>query len=261
MRSMGVGGFLIPLVSIARGRDAAAGAALALRPARDSASRRRVMRRLHCRCRTGRPTTSSRGSGRGSRARSCAGPSLYLAAGGDAARRRRDPRVRARADARARRSGSRSTRRRCAASTCSSRRVGPGAVAPAQVLVDARRAGRRRARRRAQRAIGRLVARAAARPRGRRGASTAPTAAASSTERPLRAGDRRRQARVRRRPRRRRFVAPAARRRSIPAAAFPAGVDVLAGGGPPQGVDFLDRAYGVLPLARRSPCSCSPTCC
>jgi putative drug exporter of the RND superfamily len=33
----------------------------------------------------------------------------------------------------------------------------------------------------------------------------------------------------------------------IPAARFPEGVDVEAGGGPPQGVDFLDRAYGAFP--------------
>ncbi len=33
----------------------------------------------------------------------------------------------------------------------------------------------------------------------------------------------------------------------IPAARFPADVRVLAGGGPPQGVDFLDRAYGYFP--------------
>jgi RND superfamily putative drug exporter len=33
----------------------------------------------------------------------------------------------------------------------------------------------------------------------------------------------------------------------IPGAGFPAGVKVLAGGGPPQGVDFLDRAYGSFP--------------
>jgi putative drug exporter of the RND superfamily len=33
----------------------------------------------------------------------------------------------------------------------------------------------------------------------------------------------------------------------IPAAGFPAGVRVLAGGGPPQGVDFLDKSYGVFP--------------
>jgi RND superfamily putative drug exporter len=33
----------------------------------------------------------------------------------------------------------------------------------------------------------------------------------------------------------------------IPAAAFPSGVDVLAGGGPPFGVDFLDITYGAFP--------------
>ena len=33
----------------------------------------------------------------------------------------------------------------------------------------------------------------------------------------------------------------------IPGAGFPEGVTVLAGGGPPQGVDFLDKAYGVFP--------------
>ncbi|MBX5474570.1 MAG: MMPL family transporter [Thermoleophilia bacterium] len=33
----------------------------------------------------------------------------------------------------------------------------------------------------------------------------------------------------------------------VPGARFPAGVRVLAGGGPPQGVDFLRRAYGVFP--------------
>ena len=33
----------------------------------------------------------------------------------------------------------------------------------------------------------------------------------------------------------------------VPRARFPAGVDVLAGGGPPFGVDFLDLTYGVFP--------------
>jgi uncharacterized membrane protein YdfJ with MMPL/SSD domain len=33
----------------------------------------------------------------------------------------------------------------------------------------------------------------------------------------------------------------------IPAAAYPAGVEVLAGGGPPFGVDFLDLTYGAFP--------------
>jgi uncharacterized membrane protein YdfJ with MMPL/SSD domain len=33
----------------------------------------------------------------------------------------------------------------------------------------------------------------------------------------------------------------------IPGARFPSGVEVLAGGGPPGGVDFLDQAYGAFP--------------
>jgi RND superfamily putative drug exporter len=33
----------------------------------------------------------------------------------------------------------------------------------------------------------------------------------------------------------------------IPAASWPAGVRVLAGGGPPQGVDFIERSYAVFP--------------
>jgi RND superfamily putative drug exporter len=37
------------------------------------------------------------------------------------------------------------------------------------------------------------------------------------------------------------------RSKLIPAAGFPAGVAVRAGGGPPQGVDFLDRAHGAFP--------------
>ncbi len=37
------------------------------------------------------------------------------------------------------------------------------------------------------------------------------------------------------------------RRTIIPAVSWPAGVTVLAGGGPPQGVDFIDRSYAVFP--------------
>jgi RND superfamily putative drug exporter len=37
------------------------------------------------------------------------------------------------------------------------------------------------------------------------------------------------------------------RGRIIPAAGWPPGVQVLAGGGPPQGVDFIDRSYAVFP--------------
>ena len=43
------------------------------------------------------------------------------------------------------------------------------------------------------------------------------------------------------------FVRDRLRPHIIPAASWPAGVDVLAGGGPPQGVDFIDRSYAVFP--------------
>src|SRR5205085_5227415 len=33
----------------------------------------------------------------------------------------------------------------------------------------------------------------------------------------------------------------------VPAASWPSGVRVLAGGGPPQGVDFIERSYSVFP--------------
>ena len=47
-------------------------------------------------------------------------------------------------------------------------------------------------------------------------------------------------------PESRRFVTRL-RRELVPAAGFPSGVHVVAGGAAPQGVDFLDRAYGAFP--------------
>jgi putative drug exporter of the RND superfamily len=47
-------------------------------------------------------------------------------------------------------------------------------------------------------------------------------------------------------PESRRFV-DRLRDRAVPAAHLPAGVHVYAGGAPPQGVDFLDRSYGAFP--------------
>jgi putative drug exporter of the RND superfamily len=121
--------------------------------------------------------------------------------------------------------------------------VGPGAIAPAQVLVDSGRSGGVGTAP-VETAIGRLVAELA------RDHEVAAAYHADS----------------------RRFVDPSGRyaqvivatrheygseeaqsfaRRLrtelIPAARFPAGVVVQAGGGPPQGVDFLDRAYGAFP--------------
>ena len=81
MRSIGVGGFLIPIVSIARRGDAAAGAALGLRAPRDAPGA--ASREVGCASRLPRrrtATTSSTASGRGSRGRSCAGRARYLIA-------------------------------------------------------------------------------------------------------------------------------------------------------------------------------------
>lgn len=121
--------------------------------------------------------------------------------------------------------------------------VGPGAIAPAQILVDGGEAGAVLDGR-VQSAIGSLV-----RALGRDPETAAVYYAASG-----------------------RFVDPAARYAQIivptrheygaeeaqdfarrlrgeiiPSVPFPAGVRVLAGGGPPLGIDFLDKAYSSFP--------------
>ncbi len=121
--------------------------------------------------------------------------------------------------------------------------IGPGAISPSQVVVDSGRPGGVRAPD-VQAAIGSLAARIKADPE---------TAALRVAPRPP-------------------FVDPSGRYeelivagrdeygseaaqsfvhrlrgRLVPAAQFPSGVRVLAGGGPPQGVDFLDRAYRYFP--------------
>ena len=121
--------------------------------------------------------------------------------------------------------------------------LGPGAIAPAQVLVDTGRSGGV-SDPAVQVAIGRLVARvrgdpeAAATyylPGGRfvdRTGRYAQVIVATRHE----YGSEEAQAFVDR-----------LRHTLIPAAAFPAGVAVLAGGASPQGVDFLHVAYGAFP--------------
>ena len=237
MRMMGVAGFLIPLVSIARRGDAPAGAALALRPPR---------RRAQADPARASRSTPSTGFGRGSRARSwrgrcCSSPSerpCSLAAAlpalalqltpGSTFGIPRTPQAIQR------------LRRAPAA------RSGPGAVAPARCSSTARTAGARPA---AQAAIGRLVAAVkrdpeVARRRRRAGRPL------RRPEPPLRAG--------RSSPASHDYGFPEAqafvhrlRGTLIPAARLPGGVDVLAGGAPAQGVDFLHGAYSVLPAADR----------
>jgi RND superfamily putative drug exporter len=121
--------------------------------------------------------------------------------------------------------------------------IGPGAISPTQVVVDSGRPGGVRAPD-VQTAIGRLAGRIRA---------DRETASLQVAPRPP-------------------FVDPSGRYEElvvagrdeygseaaqsfvhrlrgklVPGAAFPSGVDVLAGGGPPQGVDFLDRAYRYFP--------------
>jgi len=121
--------------------------------------------------------------------------------------------------------------------------VGPGAVSPAQVVVDSGREGGLGAPS-VQAAIARLlamlrrdpeVAAAFYAPGGRFVDSSgryAQVLAAGRHE----YGQPESQAFVRR-----------LRERILPAAGWPAGVSVLAGGGPAQGVDFLDQVYGAFP--------------
>jgi RND superfamily putative drug exporter len=121
--------------------------------------------------------------------------------------------------------------------------VGPGAVAPTQVLVDTGRVGGARAPD-VQAALRRLAGELERDPEvaavlgGTRGRFVDPSRRYAQViafskhdygEQPAQAFARR------------------LRRDLIPAAGFPSAVDVLAGGGPPQGVDFLDQAYRYFP--------------
>jgi RND superfamily putative drug exporter len=121
--------------------------------------------------------------------------------------------------------------------------LGPGAIAPAEVLVDSGRPGGAREPA-VQAGIGRLVGALRRdrevsatyyRPGGRFVDATGRYAQVIVATR-HEYGSEEAQSFARR-----------LRSSLIPAAAFPGGVDVLAGGAPPQGVDFLDRAYGAFP--------------
>ena len=121
--------------------------------------------------------------------------------------------------------------------------IGPGAISPTQVVVDSGRPGGVRAPD-VQTAIGRLAGRIRA-DRETASLQVAPrppfVEPSGRYEELIVAG-------------RDEYGSEAAqsfvhrlRGKLVPGAAFPSGVDVLAGGGPPQGVDFLDRAYRYFP--------------
>ena len=121
--------------------------------------------------------------------------------------------------------------------------IGPGAISPTQVVVDSGRPGGVRAHA-VQAAIGRLAARIKA---DRETASLRVEPRPPFVDRSARYeelivaghdeyGSEAAQSFVHR-----------LRGKLVPAAGFPSGVRVLAGGGPPQGVDFLDQAYRYFP--------------
>ena len=121
--------------------------------------------------------------------------------------------------------------------------IGPGAISPTQVVVDSGRPGGVRAPD-VQAAIGRLTGRIRA-DRETASLQVAPrppfVEPSGRYEELIVAG-------------RDEYGSEAAqsfvhrlRGKLVPGAAFPSGVDVLAGGGPPQGVDFLDQAYRYFP--------------
>ncbi len=233
MRSLGVAGFLVPLVSIV--------AALTLQPVLLSLFGRRGMRAVRVRAR--RPARA-RESDLWARLASAimrrpvlvllAGTAVLLAAAAPVALLRLTP-------------GSISAIPR---STESARglalldeRVGAGAVTPIEVVVDAGAAGGARAAA-VRAATDRLVEGITADPEAYITATGEESPYVDSSGRYRRVfvvgrneyGDEAMQALVRR-----------LRTRVVPAARFPAALRVYVGGAPAQGVDFLARVYGVFP--------------
>jgi uncharacterized membrane protein YdfJ with MMPL/SSD domain len=233
VRSIGVGGFLIPLASIA--------AALTLQPALLSLYGRRGVARISVLPRRWRAEEDTgfwhRLAGsimRRPLAYLCVGAALLLAAGVPVFALHLTP---------GSAEGIPQFPQSVRGFNLLKHSIGPGAISPTQVVVDSGRAGGVRAPE-VQAAIARLAASVRA---------DRETAALRFSERPPHVdrssryeelvvagrheyGDEAAQSFVHR-----------LRGRLVPAARFPGGARVLAGGGPPQGVDFLDRAYRYFP--------------
>jgi uncharacterized membrane protein YdfJ with MMPL/SSD domain len=233
VRSIGVGGFLIPLASIA--------AALTLQPALLSLYGRRGVARIPVLPRRWRAEEDTgfwhRLAGsimRRPLAYLCVGAALLLAAGVPVFALHLTP---------GSAEGIPQFPQSVRGFNLLKHSIGPGAISPTQVVVDSGRAGGVRAPE-VQAAIARLAASVRA---------DRETAALRFSERPPYVdrssryeelvvagrheyGDEAAQSFVHR-----------LRGRLVPAARFPGGARVLAGGGPPQGVDFLDRAYRYFP--------------
>jgi uncharacterized membrane protein YdfJ with MMPL/SSD domain len=233
VRSIGVGGFLIPLASIA--------AALTLQPALLSLYGRRGVARIPVLPRRWRAEEDTgfwhRLAGsimRRPLAYLCVGAALLLAAGVPVFALHLTP---------GSAEGIPQFPQSVRGFNLLKHSIGPGAISPTQVVVDSGRAGGVRAPE-VQAAIARLAASLRA---------DRETAALRFSERPPYVdrsgryeelvvagrheyGDEAAQSFVHR-----------LRGRLVPAARFPGSARVLAGGGPPQGVDFLDRAYRYFP--------------
>ena len=229
---MGIAGFLIPIVSIAARGDAPAGAALALRP-----PRRRAQADPARRAARPRPGVlgAARAGDHGAAGRLPGlGGTVLVAAALPAFALQLTP---------GSTFGIPRTPQAVHGFDVLQGAVGPGAVAPSIVLVTASEGDGARAE--VEAAVGALSRRSSARtPRSRPSPRRRP--AATSTRRGtyrqvLIAG-----AHDYGFPEAQAFV-HRLRDELIPAAAFPQGVEVIAGGAPPQGVDFLHRAYSYFP--------------
>ena len=244
IRSIGVGGFLIPLVSLA--------AALTLQPALLSVYGRRGTRRLPVadtlRTRLGLPLPRMPGTEdveRGLWARLARSimrrPLRYLTVGALALAAAAIP-VYALSLTPGSAEGIPRFPQSVQGFDLLKRAVGPGVLSPSQVVIDGGRPGAAEAP-----AVDAAVARLAS------GLRRDPEVALVRTggQRLVDPTGRYRQVVVAGRheygsPEAQRFVSRL-RGTEIPAARFPSGVRVLAGGGPPQGVDFLHRSYQFFP--------------
>jgi RND superfamily putative drug exporter len=244
MRSIGVGGFLIPLVSIA--------AAVTLQPALLSVYGRRGIRRLpvaawlrgHGLPLPTLPGTTDIEQGYWARlARSIMRrPLIYLGVGGALLVAAAIPAVGLQLTP-----GSAEGIPRFPQSVHGfdvlKAAVGPGALSPSQIVIDSERPGGARSPA-VLAAVGRLSRELAADPEVRVVRALQGPKLVDPTGRYRQVvvagrheyGDQPAQA-----------FAHRLRSTLVPAARFPAGVRVLAGGGPPQGVDFIDRAYRYFP--------------
>jgi RND superfamily putative drug exporter len=232
MRSMGVGGFLIPLFSVV--------AALTVQPALLSLFGERGTRRV--RILRGRPKGDGEGFWAGLARAIMKRPALFLAAGAALLIAAASPVVGLKLTPGSN-GGTPAKQESVQGYKVLSAAVGPGALGPTQILVDTGHAGGAgdppvRA------AIARLVAEA-------RHDSEVALVSTGTVPPFVDTTGRYAQIQV---AGKHEYGAPASRSWTqrlratlIPAARFPEGVRVLAGGGPPQGVDFLHQAYTNFP--------------